>query len=408
MDDLTERLVSFVRENPNKYTVRDLIKKFGFNRDIVRGRLYRAGLMDSVILEQGGHPLHRPKPEVNKTVHQLSDEAKLESSLRVKDKELKELTRKYRILQDEFSKTQTSLGEALEISSRVPVITKINSPPLSGEKGQSTVVCCLSDVHCDELVPKNKVNGLNEHNPDISSRRVMKFFELVLRFLRVDRQETQIDNLILWWGGDFFSSDAHGVPTAFPPMTAAMYAQDLLASGLIFLQEQEPNLKIHIVGSVGNHSRKDMAKPVNQALEQEHSLEWMMYHALKNRYASDNVTFQLENSYHSYLKIYNKTLRFNHGHLGWRYNDGMGGVHGPLWKVISQKWDKQIKADLTICGHYHTYTPSSLSRGYLLNGSVIGITPYSLHFGYEPPAQTYFLVNSKYGIVGQRPLFVDI
>jgi hypothetical protein len=82
-------------------------------------------------------------------------------------------------------------------------------------------------------------------------------------------------------------------------------------------------------------------------------------------------------------------------------------VHGPLWKVISQKWDKQLKADVTCTGHYHTYTPAAIARSYIVNGSTIGATPYSLNFGYEQPAQAFFLIHSKYGIVGQKPLLVD-
>lgn len=341
-----------------------------------------------------------------KSMKQTGVEARLESQLRHKANDHKELDRKYKLLQDDLRKAQSALEKALGIRAHVPVITKLATS--EGAKTGATVVCCLSDVHSDEIVPRQKTNGLNEHNPDISKRRVHKFFELVVKFIRIDRQESDINHLVLWLGGDFFSSDGHGVPTAFPPMIAAMYAQDLIASGLTFIQEQEPKLHITVAGSVGNHSRKDMMRPVNQALEQEHSLEWMVYHALKARFESKQVKFVLENSYNTYIQVENKMLRFNHGHLGWRYNDGLAGVHGPLWKWITQKADKQIKADLTICGHYHSYTPSSLSRGYAVNGSTIGSTPYSLNFGYEPPAQLYFLVHSRFGIVGQRPLFVDM
>lgn len=331
--------------------------------------------------------------------------AKLEHQIRSHSKELKDTDKKYRAIQDELTKTQRALAQALQVTNHTPTITVVKQSKNS--RSGATTVACLSDVHCDEVVPKRKTNGLNEHNPDISKHRVLRFFELLVRFIRIDRQESDINNLVLWLGGDFFSSDGHGVPTAFPPMIAAMYAQDLIASGIVYLQEQEPNLNITIVGSVGNHSRKDMMKPVNQALEQEHSLEWMMYHALKTRYESNKVRFVLENSYNTYLNVENKVLRFNHGHLGWRYNDGLAGVHGPFWKWITQKADKQIRADLTICGHYHSYTPSSLARGYALNGSTIGATPYSLNFGYEPPSQMYFLVHARYGIVGQRPLLVQ-
>ena len=394
-----------VRQHPHQYTYSDLINKYKLSRDQVRGRIVRRGLEHLIVKEMSGPKGSSQQERVVKSRNQLSQEAKYERELRAHKHHAQETDRKYKSILDELTQTQKALDCALQIKAHKPNIEKIATSKPSRSGG--TAVVCASDWHVEELVPSHKVNGLNEHNPDTSKRRAHRFFELVVRFIRIDRHETDIDNLVLWLGGDFFTSDSHGSPTAFPPMIAAMYAQDLLASGITFIREQEPNLNITIVGSVGNHSRKDMMKPVNQALEQEHSLEWMMYHALKARFESDKVKFVLQNSYHTYLKVEDKTLRFNHGHLGWWYNDGLGGIHGPLWKAISQKMDKQIKADLTICGHYHTYTPSALARGYIVNGSNIGATPYSLNFGYEPPSQAYFLVHSKYGIVNQRPLFVD-
>lgn len=279
-------------------------------------------------------------------------EARLESQLRAKSKALQTTDRKYKVLQDELEKANTALSEALQVMSYVPTIYKVKATPQS-KSGQATAFLLLSDVHCDELIPKHKVNGLNEHNPDISKKRVATVFDRFLRFINVDRQETCIDNAVVWLGGDFFtSSTMHDASCAFPPIVAVMYAQDLIVSGITFLLQNDDKIKIHVVGSVGNHSRlSGSAKPVNQSSEQEHSLEWMMYHAIKAFFANEKrITFQLDNSYHSYLQVYNKTIRFNHGHMGWRYQDGMGGVHGPLWKVISQRWDKQIKADLTCCG----------------------------------------------------------
>lgn len=344
-----------------------------------------------------------------KPIAEVRAEAKLESQLRAKQIQLKTTDKKYKVLQDELERANSALSDALQIMSYVPTVYEMKALPAS-KSGSATAFLLLSDVHCDELIPKHKVNGLNEHNPDISKRRVSTVFERALRFIRVDRQETNVDNLVVWLGGDMFtSSTMHDSSCAFPPIVAVMFAQDLIVSGLTFLLHNESKLNIHVVCSVGNHSRlSGSAKPVNQSSEQEHSLEWMMYHAVRAKFASEKrITFQLDNSYHSYLKCYGKTIRFNHGHIGWRYNDGMGGVHGSLWKVISQRWNQQIKADLTCCGHYHTYTPAAIGRAYIVNGSTVGVSPYSLSFGAEPPAQAYFLVHSKYGIVGQRPLFAE-
>lgn len=338
-------------------------------------------------------------------------EARLESQLREKSNALKSSDKKYKVLQDELNKANKALDQALQVMAYKPTVHIMKPTPMA-KNGSATAFLLLSDVHCDELIPKHKVNGLNEHNPDISKRRVATVFDRCLRFINVDRQETNVNNLVVWLGGDFFtSSTMHDASVAFPPIVAVMFAQDLIVSGLMSLLLNDSKLKIHVVCSVGNHSRlSGSSKPVNQSSEQEHSLEWMMYHAVKQHFAGESrITFQLDNSYHSYLQCYGKTIRFNHGHLGWRYNDGMGGVHGSLWKVISQKWNHQVKADLTVCGHYHSLTFASLSRPYLVNGSTVGISPYSLSFstGAEPPAQAYFLVHSKYGIVGQRPLFAE-
>lgn len=335
-------------------------------------------------------------------------EARLLSQLRAKTKELKDGERKYRTLQDELDKRDKALERALHVMAHKPSVYEIAAAQ-SLHSGEGAAVILASDWHVDEVVPAHKVNGLNEYNPDIARVRALKLFELAVRFIRVDRAETNINSLILWLGGDFFtSSEMHDASCAFPPVTACMYAEDLLVSGITYLLTEEPNITIHVVGSVGNHSRlSGSAKPVNQATEQELSLEWMMYHAIQHIFRHEKrLTWQFNNSYHSYVKVYDKVLRFNHGHLGWRYNDGMGGVHGPLWKVISQRWDKQIRADLTTCGHYHTFTPASRGRAYTVNGSLIGATPYSLQYGFEEPIQAYYLVHSKYGVVAQRPMFV--
>jgi hypothetical protein len=345
----------------------------------------------------------KPKAEVKA-------EARLESQLRAKSGELKDTDRKYKALQDDLNRTEDALANALKVMAYKPNIYKIAPEPVD-HGGQATAFLLLSDVHCDEIIPKHKVNGLNHHTPEISQKRVAKVFDRFLRFVRVDRNETTINNVVVWLGGDFFTGEMHEASIAFAPIIATMFAQDMIISGLKFLLGNESNLTIHVVVSCGNHGRQyGSMKPVNQSSEQEHSLEWMMYHAIRAYFEKESrITFQMDNSYQSYLKVYNKVIRFNHGHLGWRYNDGMGGVHGPLWKIISQKWNHQVKADLTICGHYHSLTFAALSRPYIVNGSTVGMSPYSMSFstGAEPPAQAYFLVHSKYGIVGQRPLFAE-
>jgi hypothetical protein len=115
------------------------------------------------------------------------------------------------------------------------------------------VFALLSDVHCDEIVPKHKVNNLNEHNPEISKRRIARFFGLLIKFLRIERHECDVDRLVLWLGGDMFtSSESHGTPVAMDTMDAVEFAKEMIVSGIKFILEEEPKLQVHVVCSVGN------------------------------------------------------------------------------------------------------------------------------------------------------------
>ena len=187
-----------------------------------------------------------------KPVVDVKVEARLESQLRAKQLEVQNTDKKYRALQDELEKSQVALASALKVMAYTPTIYEMK-PSVNVKKGNATAFLLLSDIHCDELVPKHKVNGLNEHNPDISRKRVATIFDRCLRFIRVDRHETNVDNLVVWLGGDFFtSSSMHDASCAFPPIIAVMLAQDLIVSGLTFLLKNETKLTIHVVCSVGN------------------------------------------------------------------------------------------------------------------------------------------------------------
>ena len=200
-----------------------------------------------------------------KPVVDVKVEARLESQLRAKANELKSTDRKYKALQDELEKSRIALDSALKVMAYTPTIYEM-TPSVNTKSGNATAFLLLSDIHCDELVPKHKVNGLNEHNPEISRKRVANIFDRTLRFIRVDRHETNVNSLVVWLGGDFFtSSTMHDASCAFPPIVAVMFAQDLIISGLTFLLHNEPKMKIHVVCSVGNHSRlSGSAKPINQ------------------------------------------------------------------------------------------------------------------------------------------------
>lgn len=131
-----------------------------------------------------------------------------------------------------------------------------------------------------------------------------------------------------------------------------------------------------------------------------------MYHSMKN-YFKDNkrVKFLISASYHSYLKIYDFTIRFHHGHQ-MQYGGGVGGIFIPAFKAISQ-WNKAHRADLDCFGHFHNRKDGG---NFILNGSIIGHSAYaiSIKCDYEKPMQTFFLVDKKRGKTMVTPICFKI
>lgn len=330
-----------------------------------------------------------------------------EAVLRTVQKEKLHSDRKVRVLQDtltEKDRVIANLGELREYKAK-PIVIK----PRTKTRSESTAFALFSDLHIEEVVEKHKVDGLNHYTPEIGKVRAARFFELVVRMVRKERGDVDIHHLVLWLGGDFFSSNLHEelpVACAFPPMVAAKFSLDIIIGGIDYILTELPDIRLSIPTSVGNHSR--ITDKVYHNSEQEHSIEWLMYNWLASHYRNEKrVTVQVAQGANTYVDVYGYKVRFAHGHVGLKYNAGLAGIHGPLRKKLEQVWNKQVNAYITCIGHYHQYIPSSRSSRYIVNGSVIGTSPYGMQFGHEDPTQAFFLINREKGITVQIPLLLD-
>lgn len=146
-----------------------------------------------------------------------------------------------------------------------------------------------------------------------------------------------------------------------------------------------------IVNFTGN-SR--ITKRTHIATEAGNSLEFLMYHNLKLHFANDKrVEFLISDGYHSYVEVYGRTIRSQHGHQV-KFGGGIGGLAIPLMKA-TQAWNKGKSADLDIVAHFH----QQRDFGYILtNGSLCGYDSFSLSIkaDYEEPKQTFALLHKKH------------
>lgn len=301
-----------------------------------------------------------------------------------------------------IDRQQDELGLVTALKSNVDIFEI--EPKAGSGTGEATAVAAFSDVHGEEIVGK-EVGGLNLYNPEISLKRVTNFFQGLLRLIRMFQQDVRIDTLVLALLGDYITGQIHGADNAetnaMQPMHAIITARNQIISGIQFLLDNS-NLTLIIPCHSGNHARVTLK--TRFASENGHSLEYLMYVTLADHFRHEpRVTFIIPEGMHSYVKVYDTTIRFQHGHAI-KYGGGVGGITIPVNKAIAQ-WNKGRHADLDVFGHFHQLRDGG---NWLCNGSVIGYNSFALSIkaDFEPPQQALTLINKKYGRQGHWPVYV--
>jgi hypothetical protein len=104
------------------------------------------------------------------------------------------------------------------------------------------------------------------------------------------------------------------------------------------------------------------------------------------------------------MQVYGRNIRFHHGDA-LKYNGGVGDISIGVNKAIAA-WNKSPnRADLDIFGHWHRYQQNS---NWLCNGSLVGYNAFALSIkaSFEPPLQTYFLLDKKRGRTMTAPIYL--
>ena len=272
-------------------------------------------------------------------------------------------------------------------------------------KHQATAVLMLSDIHCEERVLPETVNGENDYSLDVCQLRLAELEERFLDCLQHERHQADVDRVLIWLGGDFITGHIHPdcmEVAQLSPMNATRWIAERLR-GLI------DNIAQH-VGSVivctnaGNHGRSTEKNRI--ATELDHSWEQMMFHTLAREEQNKNVAWQIAEGHLGYVDLDGFLVRTTHGH-SIRYAGGVYGLALPASKAIS-RWDAGRKANLTIFGHYHSWGWLRGAR-YIANGSVIGHSPYAERVASpERPCQGMAIIDhGRQEVTRAYPLFCD-
>lgn len=277
-------------------------------------------------------------------------------------------------------------------------------------KRQATAVVLASDWHVEEFVDAEKVNGRNAYDLGIAEKRIHRFVAGIEWLLDLHREKFEIQDLILWLGGDLMSGYIHEElveGNQLSPTETLLWLQAELTGVIRKLQQIAGLKKITIPCSYGNHGRTTARTRIQTGAE--NSFEWLLYRQLIHTFQNSQqygaeVEIIAPKSQLLYLDVYDTRLRFTHGDA-LRFQGGVGGLTIPISKAIAN-WNVGNRADVTCMGHWHQLLtlPNAV-----VNGSLIGYSPYSVRIAapFEVPQQAFFLVDSKRGHTAHFPIWVD-
>lgn len=271
-------------------------------------------------------------------------------------------------------------------------------------KGERYAIALFSDAHIEETVDSSSVLGLNEYDITIAEGRIKAYFANLARCLSRDRAKCLYFSVL----GDIISGYIHESlqqENGMTPPEATLFGQSLIVSGLRFLREQLPELKIVFIGICGNHSRT--TKKVQNSNGFKLSYEWIMYQNIRQicDMLELDIEFLIPESELALIETPDdKRYIFCHGFQV--QSKGTGTVAGiyPALQRLAMKWQKVFKQDKIFLGHYHTCVSIPTAT---VNGSVIGYNAFALTngMGHEEPAQMYEVFDSEIGQLLSRKIY---
>jgi len=346
--------------------------------------------------------IKRDKKEIKTKVVIEKEFEEDKKSLEFKE-DKKTLLEKYKHSVKTVSRLERLLDFKKKIESEKLQSINIGTSKTGSKIEQGCAIALFSDLHFEERIESKKINGFNEFSPEIATKRCTNYFSNLAKRIDKERRDIKIDSLVFASLGDLihgFIHEEYMSSNYMMPMEASFRVFEILVNGLEFILKDKELKEIKFVGKVGNHSRTTFRPyTTDEALM---SYEWSIYKHLENIFKKETrLNFLLDESYFSYIKVYDKICRFHHGH-NIQYRGGIGGLTIPLIKYIHRA-NQQIQADMDFIGHFHTRfnLPNCL-----VNGSICGFDGYALKIGASPevPTQQFQILDSRRGFTTNTPI----
>lgn len=268
----------------------------------------------------------------------------------------------------------------------------------------------LTDIHWDEVIEPDEVEGYNAYNRRIAQQRLERAFVGAVEVCRSYFAGVEYDGFQLFLGGDLLSGVIH------EELTETNQAQicdsiltviEPLHAGLDLLAREFGRLNVTaVVGNHGRRTRKPRAKR-----RAKDNFDWLVYQLVaKGLRERSEISFQVATAADADATVYQTRYRLTHGDQ-FRGGSGIAAELSPLLLGAHRKTRRQSAVgkpyDVLVMGHWHQ-TLWLPSKGVIVGGSVCGYNEwaYQNNLSPEPPQCSLWLTTPERGITMFAPVFV--
>jgi len=312
---------------------------------------------------------------------------------------------RYKAALEQIDRERERADALVSLQGIKPTPAKPLAKTVKGKRHAATAILMLSDVHAEERVLPETVNGENDYSLAVCEQRMQELERRFLDCLEHERNQADVRRVLIWLGGDFITGHIHpdcAEVAQLSPMNATRWIAERLRRMIDAIAAQAG--EVIVCTNAGNHGRSTEKNRI--ATELDHSWEQLMYFTLAREERNENVRWQIAEGHLGYVDLDGFLVRTTHGH-SIRFAGGVYGLALPASKAIA-RWDAGRRASLTIFGHYHSWGWLRGAR-YIANGSVIGHSPYAERVASpERPCQGMAIIDhGRQEVTRAYPLFCD-
>lgn len=316
------------------------------------------------------------------------------------DKEI-DLVRSDQKTRNYIAKLERDLGDKLSLENEIreAIVEKIKPVKINSYKASKSrkvktnrdVVAMLNDTHIGLEVKPDEVDGLNEFNFKVASRRIGFFIDEVCNYKKDKRAE--VDTLHLALNGDLIAGIIHGLMGRDNHLLTYQFnaAVHTFSSAIARVAENYKKVKVYF--STGNHGdlphRREGGRVSSQVYD---SIEGQIFYALSIAHSkTKNVEFIAGKSLHQDMHLPGGRAIITHGHLMFSRQLGNPGTSvnvKALGEAIADFNTAERRAGreevkLVLLGHTHTHFHITTKHGVqVFNApSLSGIDSYALSLG---------------------------